>query len=143
MRHRGSQTLYCSPLLERCNTPLGYGIIQVGLYLAAIDDAVGRFGERDDDSRVNDSDEAGGGDDGDEDDHGDEDDRSNENYDNSAAGQGNARSPDTAGASAGIGPTASTGRWSRRGREHDSTDELEDWNTCFVGFMVFCWGCNS
>ncbi|KAJ8589411.1 hypothetical protein M405DRAFT_933476 [Rhizopogon salebrosus TDB-379] len=42
IRHRGSRTLYCSELIERCKNKYPYGLLQVGLYLAAIDDAVTR-----------------------------------------------------------------------------------------------------
>jgi hypothetical protein len=45
IRHRGSRTLYCSDLVERCRNKYPYGLLQVGVYLAAIDDAVKRCHE--------------------------------------------------------------------------------------------------
>jgi hypothetical protein len=47
IRHRGSRTLYCSDLIERCKNKYPYGLLQVGVYLAAIDDAVKRCHEAD------------------------------------------------------------------------------------------------
>ncbi|KAJ8597090.1 hypothetical protein M405DRAFT_928360 [Rhizopogon salebrosus TDB-379] len=47
IRHRGSRTLYCSDLIERCKNKYPYGLLQVGIYLAAIDDAVKRCHEAD------------------------------------------------------------------------------------------------
>jgi len=107
VRHRDSQTLFVSDIIEpsTCENP-AYGKLQVGIYVAGVQDAIDRGKQKLHQGSLHDGD---GGDD--DDDGDDEDGDGRDNGDNRSAGGGNSKGGQQRGLGKGNrrGPTGSSG----------------------------------